>query len=265
MRGMRRALAIAIATALGASFIAGSGAGPTVSSAEGQSFDQVARDGLLWHGHRFHGVGPFGRWLRRHGTTYAHWARRHPDLSLGLWQHVLCPETCGAALAGRRLRSSNPHVQCRPLLTTLPRLLGTRRSALGGATEAGGVLQPHLAGESKRALSPPCLVGAATPTFVEVDGVQISADFGAPPDGDRVFNATDASRDDLPEPMRTIHVEIDGTWRSAGFAPSTAIPPVGARVDLQGYVYWDSDHTDEAWHSFSGWELHPLASWRPRP
>jgi hypothetical protein len=28
------------------------------------------------------------------------------------------------------------------------------------------------------------------------------------------------------------------------------------------FVYWDPEHTDEEWHSFSGWELHPLAAWR---
>jgi hypothetical protein len=260
--GMRRAFAIGIATALAATVIAGSVTGPAASSARGQSFDDVARSGLVWRGHRFHDVASFSRWLRRHGTTYAAWARRHVVLSLALWQHVLCAPSCDTALAGRELRSWNPHVRCRPLLTTIPRLLGNRRSALGGATEAGGVVQPHLTGRRKRALSPPCLVGAATPTFVELDGGQISTDFLPPADGDRVFNVTDAARTELPEPMRTMHIEIDGTWRSAGVAPSAVIPPVGARVDLQGYVYWDSEHTDEAWHSFSGWELHPLAAWR---
>ena len=92
--------------------------------------------------------------------------------------------------------------------------------------------------------------------------MQITADLGSPPDGDRVFNVTDPMRLDLPEHMRTIHLEISGTWRDAGVAPSTVLPPVGSRVDVQGFLYWDSEHTDEAWHSFSGWELHPLAAWR---
>jgi hypothetical protein len=148
------------------------------------------------------------------------------------------------------------------MLTTIPRLIGSRRSPLGGATEAGGLFQPHLAGVSRRALNLPCLLRGARPTFVEIDGVQITQDFGSPPDGDRVFNVTDPSRLDLSEPMRSIHLEIEGTWRTAGVAPSTVIPPLGSLVDVQGFLYWDSEHTNEAWHSFSGWELHPLVAWR---
>jgi hypothetical protein len=141
-------------------------------------------------------------------------------------------------------------------------VIGSRRSPLGGATEPGGVLQPHLTGASRRALDLPCLTRGATPTFVEIHGVQITADSGSPPDGDRVFNVTDPRRLDLSEPMRSMHLEIEGTWRAAGVAPSTVIPPLGSLVDVQGFVYWDAEHTDEQWHSFSGWELHPLAAWR---
>ena len=227
-----------------------------------QSFGDVAVNGLLWRGHRFHDVRGFSTWLGRHGTTYPAWARRHPTLSLGLWQHVACPPGCAAALAGPRLRSWNPHTRCKPILTTIPRVIGSRRSPLGGAVEAGGVLQPHLTGASRRALDLPCLTRGATPTFVEIHGVQITADLGSPPDGDRVFNVTDPRRLDLSEPMRSMHLEIEGTWLAAGVAPSTVIPPVGSLVDVQGFFYWDSEHTDEQWHSFSGWELHPLAAWR---
>jgi hypothetical protein len=259
---MRRLIGVGLAAMLAGAVIASSAAVSTAPFASRQSFNDVAVGGLVWRGHRFLAVTSFSRWLRRHGTTYRAWALRHPTLSLGLWQHVLCQPRCAAALAGRRLRSWNPHVQCRPLLTSVARLVGSQRSTFGGATEAGGALQPHFTGEAKRALKLPCLIGDATPTFVELDGLQISADFPPPADGDRVFNATDAARDDLPEPMRTMHIEIDGTWRRAGIAPPTGLPAVGATVDLQGYVYWDPEHTDEAWHSFSGWELHPLASWR---
>jgi hypothetical protein len=237
-------------------------AAPGRSLAQPQSFRDVAVNGLHWRGHRFHDVRTFSTWLRGHGTTYAAWARRHPTLSLSLWQHVACPSRCAAVLAGPRLRAWNPYTRCLPILTTIPRLIGSRRSALGGATRGGGMLQPNLTGPSRRALNLPCFTGSATPTFVEIRGVQITADLGSPPDGDRVFNVTDQTRLDLTEPMRTIHLEISGTWRAAGVAPSTALPPVGARVDVQGFVYWDPQHTDEQWHSFSGWELHPLAAWR---
>jgi hypothetical protein len=235
---------------------------PMASSAPPQSFNDVAIKGLVWRGQRFHHVRSFDRWLRRQGTTYASWARHHPRLSLGLWQHMVCPRNCAAALARGRLRSWNPHASCRPILSSIPRLIGSRRSRLGGATEAGGILEPHLTGTSRRALKLPCLIGSVTPTFVAIDDVEITADLGSPPDGDRVFNVSDPTRPDLPEPMRTIHLEISGTWRDAGVAPSTAIPPVGSRIDVQGFVYWDPEHLDEQWHSFSGWELHPLAAWR---
>ena len=259
---MRRLSTMCVAGFMGAiCVLAVSSAVPARPLALPQSFGDVAVNGLLWRGHRFHDVRGFSTWLGRHGATYPAWARRHPTLSLGLWQHVACPPGCAAALAGPRLRSWNPHTRCKPILTTIPRVIGSRRSPLGGATEAGGLLQPHLTGTSRRALDLPCLNGA-TPSFVEIHGVQITADLGSPPDGDRVFNVTDPMRLDLPEHMRTIHLEISGTWRDAGVAPSTALPPVGSRVDVQGFVYWDPEHTDEEWHSFSGWELHPLAAWR---
>jgi hypothetical protein len=243
--------------------LATSSAAPARPTGQSQTFADVAVNGLLWRGHRFHDVKLFSTWLRRHGTAYPVWARRHPTLSLGLWQHVVCPQDCATALGRRRLRPWNPHVRCRPIVTSIPRLIGSRRSRLGGATEAGGILQPHLTGTSRRAVKLPCLIGSVTPTFVEIDDVQITADLGSPPDGDRVFNVADPARPGLPEPMRTLHLEISGTWRDAGVAPSTAISPVGSRVDVQGFVYWDPEHLDEQWHSLSGWELHPLAAWRP--
>src|SRR5205807_5068978 len=35
--------------------------------------------------------------------------------------------------------------------------------------------------------------------------------------------------------------------------------------DIQGFVYWDpnnNDHFADEWHSYSGWEIHPLTAWR---
>ena len=59
-----------------------------------------------------------------------------------------------------------------------------------------------------------------------------------------------------------LDVEIDGTWFDAKVAPAP-LPPVGTHIDVQGFVFWDPGHVDASWHSFSGWELHPLAAWRP--
>src|SRR6266568_5786133 len=116
-------------------------------------------------------------------------------------------------------------------------MIGSRRSPLGGATEVGGLLQLHLTGTRRGALDLPCFTRSATPSLVEIHNVQITADLGSPPDGDRVLDVTDPTRLDLSEQMPAIHLEISGTWRSAGVAPVTALPPVGSRVDVQGFVY----------------------------
>ena len=68
-----------------------------------------------------------------------------------------------------KLRSWNPHVRCKAVRTTIGTILGHQVSALGGATEAGGAFQPHLAGaRDKRLLNPPCAL-RGVPTFVEID------------------------------------------------------------------------------------------------
>ena len=51
-------------------------------------------------------------------------------------------------------------------------------------------------------------------------------------------------------------------WIAAKVAPPF-LPAVGTHIDIQGFVFWDPAHTDVASHSFSGWELHPVAAWRP--
>jgi hypothetical protein len=150
-----------------------------------------------------------------------------------------------------------------PAQTTVPEILGSGESPAGGATESGGAFQPHLAGAvDKHLLNPPCAIGA-TPTFVEVHGLVVSSRPKRSADGDQVANLSDPNRPDIVDPaMKTIHVEIDGTWIAAAVAPSL-LPPLGTRIDVQGFVYWDPDHVDSAGHSYSGWELHPLAAWRP--
>src|SRR5207302_7738531 len=72
-----------------------------------------------------------------------------------------------------------------------------------------------------------------------------------------------------------IHVEIDGDWIVAGYCShgtfcdnSTIAQAQSANqlVDVQGFVYWDSYHccgsNAAQWHSFNGWELHPLTAWK---
>ena len=161
------------------------------------------------------------------------------------------------------LRSWSKHVRCTPVLTTLPAILGAQESPAGGALEGGGGFQPHLAGAAaKHLLNPPCAVGG-TPTFVEVHDVEVSIPPRRSGDGDQVANLTDPNRADIANAyMKTIRVEIDGTWIEAGVSPPL-LPPLGTRIDAQGFVYWDRDHVDRPGHSYSGWELHPLAAWRP--
>ncbi len=71
-----------------------------------------------------------------------------------------------------------------------------------------------------------------------------------------------------------IHTEFDGDWLAAGYcgtgtvcdnntlAQQTTSGSATTLIDVQGYVFWDAFHTNETWHSFSGWELHPLTAWR---
>jgi hypothetical protein len=155
------------------------------------------------------------------------------------------------------------HVRCTPVLTTLPEILGSQESPAGGAIESGGKFQPHLRGaEDQHLLNPPCTVGA-TPTFVEVHDVVISAGPSLSRDGDDSANISDPNRPDIANPyMKTLHVEIDGLWISAEVAPRL-FPPLGTRIDVQGFVFWDPAHLDAPWHSLSGWELHPISAWRP--
>jgi len=161
------------------------------------------------------------------------------------------------------LVSWSQHVQCTPVRTSLPEILGSQQNAAGGATEAGGRFQPHLRARAQQhLLNPPCSVDG-TPTFVEVHDVVVATQPVPGGDGDLVANLTDPNRSDIASPlMKTLRAEIDGTWFDAKVAPAP-LPPVGTHIDVQGFVFWDPGHVDASWHSFSGWELHPLAAWRP--
>jgi len=74
-----------------------------------------------------------------------------------------------------------------------------------------------------------------------------------------------------------IHVEWDRDWSAANhIGPNVAFANNNTYsgyqypniIDVQGFVYWDfgqcsATSCTQQWHSFSGWELHPLTAWRP--
>jgi hypothetical protein len=167
-----------------------------------------------------------------------------------------------ARFAQTQAASWNPHVACKATPTTLEAILGKQVNSQGGALEAGGTFQPHLGGSSQRhLLNPPCFVGSE-PTFVQIDGL-VTSGFGRAPDGDYVGALTDPSHPEITNPyLKAIHAEIDHTWLNAHVAPPTTMKG-GTKIDVQGFVYWDPGHVDQAFHFFSGWEIHPLSAWRP--
>ena len=68
-----------------------------------------------------------------------------------------------------------------------------------------------------------------------------------------------------------IHIEIDHDWKAAKYCgASTSCDDVAVNsqttsssvLDVQGFVYWDPDQLNQRWHSFNGWEIHPVTGWR---
>jgi hypothetical protein len=174
----------------------------------------------------------------------------------------------GRALVARfahitALVSWSSHTTCKPVRTTIPEILGTAENASHGATEAGGRFQPHFSGPPQQhQLNPACEIDG-TPTFVEVDDVFISRKPNRSADHDDSTNVTQAGRPDITNPqMKTLHIEIDGTWIDGHVGPPLWPDKLGTRVDVQGFVFWDPAHLDTDWHQHSGWELHPVAAWR---
>lgn len=154
--------------------------------------------------------------------------------------------------------SWNRHVSCRATVTSLARVLGTQRSSLGGATFAGGGFKPGI--PNRRDITPPCSV-SGVPTLVELDRVTLRSCQRINHDGDWTCTVTDpsASKGTVPN-LNHMHIESDVNFRKAGWAQPD--PPGGTLLDLQGFVYWDPNHTTAAWHNHSGWELHTLTAWR---
>lgn len=173
----------------------------------------------------------------------------------------------GSTIPPGGLPSWNPSVPCTALLTTIEGVVGNQSNANGGATFGGGGLLPGV--PSKRSTSPPCMVNGNA-TFVEIHGVRMvtlsytvedCAQYSNGNFCDTTFNVQDPSCASPDVFMCRLHLEIDQAWKSAGIAPSE--PPVTTQLfDVQGFVYWDSEGVGGDWHSFSGWELHPLSAWR---
>jgi hypothetical protein len=154
--------------------------------------------------------------------------------------------------------SWNVHVSCRPVVTTLAKVLGTQKSALGGATFAGGGFKPGI--PDRRSTNPPCTV-SGVPTLVELHRVTVGSCAKINNDGDWTCELTDpALPASVTADLRSIHIEIDGNFRAKGWGP--AIPPGGTPIDVQGFVFWDPDHVTAAFHHHSGWELHTFTAWR---
>ncbi|MGB9377815.1 MAG: VCBS repeat-containing protein [Mycobacteriales bacterium] len=153
--------------------------------------------------------------------------------------------------------SWNPNVGCSATVTTLGKILGTQTSAQGGATYAGGAFKPGI--PDRRSFSPPCVVNGV-PTFVELHNVSVGACAKINADGDWTCGLTDPN---VPASvsinLKKIHIETGTNYRTAG---GWSVPPGGKRIDIQGFVFWDPGHTTEAWHMYSGWEIHNFTAWR---
>ena len=152
-------------------------------------------------------------------------------------------------------KSWNPHVSCTARITTLSRVLGTQRNSHGGATYAGGGFKPGI--PNRRSVTPPCAVNGV-PTFVELHRVMFPPCSKINKDGDWTCELRDPAL--KRGPMGQIHTETDGNFRSRGWVRSP--PPGGVLIDVQGFVFWDPGHTDQAWHNYTGWEIHSFTAWR---
>lgn len=154
-------------------------------------------------------------------------------------------------------KSWNRHVNCRATVTTLRHVLGTKTNKLGGATYRGGEFKPGI--PDRRSFNPPCR-RRHTPTLVQLNRVKVGSCTQINEDGDWTCNLTDPS---VPRRrsihMSSIHIETDKKFRKR---TNWTKPPGGRLINVQGFVFWDPDHTTAEWHHFSGWELHSFTAWR---
>ena len=128
-----------------------------------------------------------------------------------------------------------------------------------------GAFEPGV--PNKRAFSSmPCSVtrsdGTTVPTLVEIHDVVVSCYAHATPsDGDYACILVDPSAPSTTTTyMKRIHIETDKKFQAA---VGWSVPPKQTPLDVQGFVYWDPNHTTSAQHSYTGWELHSFTAWRP--
>jgi len=167
--------------------------------------------------------------------------------------------------------SWNTAVTCQPVIATVRDILGSQLNSNGGATFSGGY---GVSIPDKRSINPPCNVNAKQ-MLVEIHNV-VLIDFSAadecgdpgysPPIPSAYCDSTGNIEDQNDHTfgsnynMVRMHTENDMDWKYHSIAYPDA--PMGVPIDVQGFVYWDPSHVAEAWHSYSGWELHPLTAWR---
>src|SRR5437870_4079380 len=148
---------------------------------------------------------------------------------------------------------------------------GFYRIILGAFESASSLADCEL----NHATSPPCTVtfsnGTALPTLVEIHGLKVGVvtddECGTvfPNQCDQSFNLCNTNlapncASTYPDTMHKLHSEIDMYWNRSGIAPHA--PTSGALIDIQGLASCDDAHLADSWHSFSGWELHPVSAWR---
>ncbi len=195
--------------------------------------------------------------------------------------------------------SWSPAVSCSPTLSSLEAVLGSATiqrvpsdSNSTGADYSGGAFK--LAGSlpyganpldwpfSKRALHPypvgkPCST-SGVPAFVEIHSVtalfvvpqedcgvyfDVSNGGGYFPNKQSFCSTTFTLASSTPPcpacNMHRIYTVIDRDWKAARIAPTS--PAQGRVIDVQGFVYWNTQWVDQPWHSYTGWELH-VTAWR---
>src|SRR2546425_7431373 len=147
---------------------------------------------------------------------------------------------------------------------------------------------------------PPCTITNSHGTvamFVEIDGVKraslvnedctgsYDAVNGGSSNGgsycDSTFNfydpavvpnySTSCTSSSDPSCYGRIHSEFDHDWKAAKYCGASTTcddaalnsqTTTSSLIDFQGFIYWDPGNLNQAWHSFSGWEIHPLTGWR---
>ncbi len=192
--------------------------------------------------------------------------------------------------------SWNSAVSCAPALTTLESVMGsvsiqripsdpnsTGADYSGGGFQLDGNLplgsNPSTWPFFRRDIQPPCSVNG-TSALVEFHNVTVTnlskdncgttyQNGTSYPNGwkscDTTFSlVTPGWGDDATCPACYMHRLYSGTdrdWNASNVAPIPA-PVEGQRIDVQGFVFWNNDGVTAKWHSYTGWELHPVAAWR---